>query len=124
MPKQEVGFQLATSTFYLKNIVLNVVLITLPLMGNIMSMEYRIDAFAYAAYFVNYMGNSILHYVASSYVMSNFGKNYNNIDLTIAISSTILVVKISSCSGYYTINSKSNTNQYFKAINNFALVST
>jgi hypothetical protein len=71
---------------------------------------------------VNYVGNSILHYVASSYVMSNFGKNYNNIDLTIAISSTILVIKISSCSGtnvtqqsdhiggYYTINSKSNTN--------------
>ncbi len=44
MPKQEVGFQLATSTFYLKNIVLNVALITLALMGNIMSMEYRIDA--------------------------------------------------------------------------------
>jgi len=44
MPKQEVGSQLATSTFYLKNIVLNVALITLPLMGNIMSMEYWLDA--------------------------------------------------------------------------------
>jgi hypothetical protein len=44
MPQQEVGFQLATSTFYLRNIVLDVALITLPLMGNIMSMEYQIDA--------------------------------------------------------------------------------
>jgi hypothetical protein len=44
MPKQEVGSQLATFTFYLRNIVLNVAFITLPLMGNIMSMEYRIDA--------------------------------------------------------------------------------
>ncbi len=44
MPKQEVGFQLATSTFDLRNIVLNVALITLPLMGNIMLVEYQIDA--------------------------------------------------------------------------------
>lgn len=44
MPKQKVGSQLVISTFYLRNIVLNVVLITLPLIGNIMSMEYRIDA--------------------------------------------------------------------------------
>jgi hypothetical protein len=44
MPKQEVGSQLATFTFYLRNIVLNVAFITLPLMGNIMSMEYWIDA--------------------------------------------------------------------------------
>jgi len=44
MPKQEVGSQLVISTFYLRNIVLNVVLIILPLIGNIMSMEYRIDA--------------------------------------------------------------------------------
>jgi len=72
---------------------------------------------------VNYVGtwSSILHYVASAYVMSNFGKNYNNIDSTIAVSSTILVTKISSCSGtnvtqqsdhiggYYTINRESNT---------------
>jgi hypothetical protein len=70
---------------------------------------------------VNYEGNSILYYVASSYVMNNFGKNYNNIDSTIVVSSTILIIKISSCSGtnvtqqsdhingYYTINSESNT---------------
>jgi hypothetical protein len=44
MPKQEVGSQLVISTFYLRNIVLNVVMIILPLIGNIMSMEYRIDA--------------------------------------------------------------------------------
>jgi hypothetical protein len=62
-----------------------------------------------------------VYYVASSYVMSNFGKNYYNIDSTIVLSSTILVIKIRSCSGtdvtqqsdhiggYYTINSESNT---------------
>jgi hypothetical protein len=44
MPKKEVGSQLAISTFYLRNVVLNVALITLPLMGNIMSMEYWINA--------------------------------------------------------------------------------
>lgn len=99
MPKQEVGSQLAISTFYLRNIVLNVAMIALPLMGKHNVNGVLNKCIAYVTYFVNYVGNSILYYVASSYVMSNFGKNYNNINSTIVVSSTILVININLCSG-------------------------
>jgi hypothetical protein len=80
-------------------------------MGNIMPMEYQIDALP-TPHFANFVGNFVMYYNVSSCVVRNIGGDSINIYSTIVVLSTISITKIYPCNGTNVTQQSDQINGY------------